>query len=642
MRLSACKTFFIFLILQFSFLESKLPDLTPRDVKKKIEKVLKAHASYKNFSEELLQRTIKNFFEEVDPSKTYFLEDEVTPFLSPENEELSRWLKEFNKGDFALFEKIRKQFLQAIERRNRLEVELDKMDVSTSDSMHLQDELPWAKSQNELLERLKVIRALQMEACKKMDNEKEDRFFERIRKRRAIREKKVTGNNQTEREKWLLSNVLKASVASLDGHTNYFTPSEATQFMIQVQQRLFGIGVQLRDNLNGFSVERIVEGGPAFTQKKLQVKDLIVAVNHEPIVGMDILEAVELIRGEKGSNVLLTIAREEENQIETFDIEITRGEVVLEESRLETRIEPYADGVIAHLRLFSFYHDGNTSSASDIKKTLEKIKKNHKLKGVVLDLRSNAGGILPQAVEVTGLFIQKGIVASIKDNKGRIQHLRNIKDNTIWKGPLLVLTNRASASAAEIVAQALQDYGRALVVGDKKTFGKGTFQTFTLDASHPHNVNPQGEFKVTRGKYYTVSGKSPQLVGVPADIVVPSILSSLDIGEEFTKFPLENDHIKENFEDNLSDIPLIHRSEIERIYKHNLQQKIPVKDNIVKILKDNSSLRLEKNEIYQKFLRESEKKKIEYDAIDMFSDNDFQLTEAMNIIKDLIFLSEIE
>ncbi len=179
-------------------------------------------------------------------------------------------------------------------------------------------------------------------------------------------------------------------------------------------------------------------------------------------------------------------------------------------------------------------------------------------------------------------------------------------------------------------------------MGDKKTFGKGTFQTFTLDAAYPNKVNPQGEFKVTRGRYYTVSGKSPQLVGVSADIVVPSILSPLDIGEEFSKFPLENDQIEANFLDTLSDVPLIHRNEIERIYKHNLQQKIPPNETVVKILKDNSSIRLEKNEAFQKFLQESEKKKLEYDLLDIFGENDFQFSESLNIIKDLIFLTEIE
>ena len=415
--------------------------------------------------------------------------------------------------------------------------------------------------------------------------------------------------------------------------------------MVQVQQRLFGIGAQLRDNLNGFTIVRLLDGGPASIGNKLKINDRIIAVNREPVVGMDITEAVELIRGEKGTPVLLTILRnsneENEQKLDKLDLEITRGEVVLEEIRLETNIEPYADGVIANLRLFSFYQDPKSSSASDIKKAIERLKSEYKLKGVVLDLRNNSGGLLPQAVAVTGLFITKGIVVSIKDSSARVQHLRDTDGKLVWDGPLMVLTNRASASAAEIVAQTLQDYGRALVIGDKHSFGKGTFQTFTLDAWNTGKVNPRGEYKVTRGRYYTVSGKSPQLVGVQADIIVPGILSELDIGEEFSKFPLENDSIEPHFEDDLADIPLIHRNQAGRLYKHNLQPILTTYTQYQDILKKNSEKRIKENKNYQNFLKEIEKKHYDAEPIEIFGQSDLQLTEANNIMKDLIFLIQI-
>src|SRR5579871_5490225 len=153
-----------------------------------------------------------------------------------------------------------------------------------------------------------------------------------------------------------------------------------------------------------------------------------------------------------------------------MEVELVRGEVVLDETRLETQLEPYGDGQIVTLRLFSFYQDENHSSAQDMRKALEEIKKEYKLKGVIVDLRGNAGGLLTQAVSVTGLFISKGIVVSVKDNTGKLQHLREVEGNPVWDGPLIVLVDRGSASAAEIVAQTLQDYGRAVVVGDEHTF----------------------------------------------------------------------------------------------------------------------------------------------------------------------------
>ncbi len=216
------------------------------------------------------------------------------------------------------------------------------------------------------------------------------------------------------------------------------------------------------------------------------------------------------------------------------------------------------------MHLFSFYQDSNSSSASDLAAAIENLKKEHNLKGIILDLRNNAGGLLPQAVSVTGLFISKGVVVSVKDNTGQVQHLRNVENRKVWDGPLIVLTARTSASAAEIVAQTLQDYGRAIVIGDPETFGKGTFQTFTLESANFGKVNPKGEYKVTRGRYYTVSGKSPQLVGVKADIVVPGIFSEMEIGEKYSKFPVETDEIPPNFDDNLSDVPAIHRSQFEQ------------------------------------------------------------------------------
>ena len=159
--------------------------------------------------------------------------------------------------------------------------------------------------------------------------------------------------------------------------------------------------------------------------------------------------------------------------------------------------------------------------------------------------------MLSQAVGVTGLFITKGVVVGIKDHTGSIQYLRDLDGKMLWDGPLIVLVNKASASASEIVAQTLQDYGRAIVVGDKNTYGKGSFQTFTLNTSKEGSVNPEGEYKVTRGRYYTVSGKTPQLKGVEADIIVPGPLSEMELGEAFAKYPLENDSIKANYDDDL-------------------------------------------------------------------------------------------
>ncbi len=632
----------IFFCLVGLILEAKPPQIGPKDVKTKVEEILKAHASYKKLTPELTSRILQNFLEELDPTKTYFLRSEIAAWDTPTEATTQRVLKGFQNGDFSLFQEIHATFIATLDRRALLEQKVDQTVLPKGVKSEEFKDQPWAETEGILETRLLRIRALQMESAAKLDEETKEKFLQRITKRRINRESELASASKDDRFKTTLSLVLKSTTAALDAHTNYLTPSEANQFMIQVQQRLFGIGAQLRDDLDGLSIVRILENSPASQTKKLKMHDKIIAVNDEPIVGLDIAEAVEMIRGEKGTVVRLKILRETgeetERRTEMLEVELTRGEVVLDESRLESNLEPYGDGVIARLHLFSFYQDQKSSSAIDLRKAVEEIQEEHKLKGVILDLRNNGGGLLPQAVSVAGLFMNKGIVCSIKDNQGKLQHLREVEGKPIWDGPLLVLMNRASASAAEIVAQTLQDYGKALVIGDDRSFGKGSFQTFTLDAVQNPKVNPQGEYKVTRGRYYTVSGKSPQLKGVISDIVVPGILSKLDIGEQFAKFPLANDEIEPHFDDDLSDISPFHRLQLGPMYRYNLQKKLTTYEPYLATLRKNSELRIASNKNYQNCLTEMEKNNYDAAPVDLFSQSDLQLAEAMSVMKDLVFL----
>ncbi len=635
----------IFLAL-FAALDAKAPQLVPRDVKSKVEEILKAHATYKKLTPELIERTLQNYLEELDPAKMYFLENEISPWTKPREDLCQKILTEFSQSDFSEFQKIQSIFESAVARRNQIEENLASTPLPAKVSGDEFKDLSYTSTSKELEERILRLKALQMQAAEKISAETKDLFFQRLQKRRLNREAELLDSDKEERQKIIFSLILKAMTSALDSHTNYFTPGEANQFMIQVQQRLFGIGAQLRDRLDGFSIVRLLENSPASQCPKLKINDRIIAVNKEPVVGLDIADAVELIRGEKGTPVVLTVIREtgegQDMRSETFEVELIRNEVVLEESRLETSLEPFGDGVIASLKLFSFYQDPRSSSASDIRKAIDAIKKEHKLQGVILDLRGNAGGLLPQAVAVTGVFINKGVVVSIRDHSGRVQHLRETEGKPAWTGPLAVLVNRASASAAEIVAQTLQDYGRSITIGDDHTFGKGTYQTFTLDPTNNPDVNPQGEYKVTRGRYYTVSGKSPQLVGVSSDIVVPGMLSYLDIGEKFSKYPLENDQIDPHFEDNLSDLSPFYRLQLGPMYRYNLQKKIDLYQPLLPMLRKNSETRISGNKNYQNFIQELQKKNFDSELIDLFGNTDLQFVEASNILKDLIFLMRLE
>ena len=638
----------IFLILSLGIaygmsIEAKPAELKPSDVTSKMYEIMKAHAAYKALTPQIVKRAISNFIDFLDPGKTYFLESEIDPWLTMNDQELQKVIEQFEKGHFSTFENIFDQFKKAIVRRRDLESRLDKDALPDDVAPKEFKELVWAQTENELYERLKRLRAIQIEVAAKIGKEVKDTALQRLKKRRLkIEDEIVTPDNKLA-QAVLCTYILKAFAASLDAHTTYFTPAEATQFLIEVQKRLFGIGVQFRDDVDGFTIVKIVEGGPADREKSLHPKDKIIAVNGEPIMGLDIVEVVELIRGAENTPVLLRVVRAvgegKTKKHETFDVKIVRGEVVLKETRVEAYPVPFGKGAIAYLRLHSFYQDEDTSSTEDLKKAYRDIAKDNTIIGCVLDLRYNSGGLLPQAVSVSGLFLKPGIIVSIRDEMNDVHHFRNLEPVPMWDGPMIVLVNRASASAAEIVAQALKDYGRAILCGDDHTFGKGSYQTFTLNPMAGSTVDPEGEYKVTRGRYYTVSGKTPQLVGVPSDIIVSSGLSLLDIGEAYAKYPLENDSIAENFQDGLSDVPLFQRDRIRKLYQLSRQKRLVFYDSFIPQLKKNSTERMKNNKSYQTFIEEVEKSEKDFEEIDTIERYpDFQLYEGMNVMRDLIML----
>lgn len=625
--------------------QAKLPHITPTQTTSKINEIMKAHAVYHQLSPMLVKRALLNYLDELDPTKTFFIESDINAWLEPSDALIKKVLEEYRQNRFDTFSEINQTMVKAIHRRRKLEKEINLKTLPAKVNPEEFKNMKWVSSEEELLRRITRLKALQIETASKLNEELKEKSLQRMAKRQTLTEEEFLNPDPVYQQHLLLTDVLKAFAAALDAHTAYFTPDEATQFMINVQQRLFGIGAQLRDDVNGFTVVKIVEGSPAGRNKQLKIKDRIIAVNGEPVVGMDIADVVEMIRGEENTPVTLTVIREAgegEAQIEEkLDITIPRGEVVLKETRFETSHEAFGDGAIAYLRLYSFYQDPESSSTDDITKALEQLRKEHAIKGVILDLRFNSGGLLSQAVGIAGLFITKGTIASIKDETGAIQHLRDLDGKMAWDGPLIILTNRASASASEIVAQSLQDYGRALIVGDDHTYGKGTFQTFTLNTTKENIVNPQGEYKVTRGLYYTVSGKTPQMAGVIADIVVPGPLSEMEIGEKFAKYPLENDRIKPNFDDDLADVPYLQREKVRMLYKFNLQPQVHLYDKYLPTLKANSEDRIKSNKTYQTLLTEIKKKEpIDEETLTELGQVDLQLTETYNIMKDLLYLQK--
>ncbi len=639
--------FLFFIVVLPLFLSIKPAQLTESDVTLKMKEIMRAHASYKEFTPELAKRSLANFLQILDPAKTYLLEPEISKWQNPSDVLLNDIVAEFQKGTFSSFNEIYNLMPQCIERRNRLEEKI--LCDALPKNIRSKDfkDLDWAKTEEELYDRLKAIRALQMEATAKLDTEAQNTVLFRMQKRRLRDQEEFLTKDAALKNEILCTDILKAMASSLDHHTSYFTPSEASQFLVNVQQKLLGIGVQLRDDVDGYSIVKVVDGSPAALSPDLKLKDKIIAIDSVPVVGLDPNDVVDMIRGKEGTEVELTVIREtqidDRIKKEKKKISVTRAEIVLKDARVDASSINFGDGKIILLHLFSFYQDQNTSSSEDLEKVFHEQANGAKVKGVVLDLRYNSGGILAQAVDVVSLFIKKGIVVSIKDENGHVQHLRGVNAKVMWDGPLVVLINRLSASSAEIVAGALQDYGRALIVGDDHSFGKGSFQSLTLNPDLDASIDPKGEYKVTRGRYYTVSGRTPQLVGVQSDIVVPSGLNYFDIGEKYITYPLTNDSIEPNFVDTFSDIAPYQREKVKKLYYFDIEKKCDRYGPYLACLKENSTQRIEANKAYKEFLESIKKSKEDPESQDALDANlDYQLVESLNVMRDLIWLQEFQ
>jgi carboxyl-terminal processing protease len=366
---------------------------------------------------------------------------------------------------------------------------------------------------------------------------------------------------------WNNDDVMQVYLTALahvyDPHSDYLGHAQLEQFSIGMSLSLFGIGAELQTEDGYCKLRRLLPGGPAIKSKQFKVNDRIVAVaqsNQPPvdIVEMSLNKAVQLIRGPKGTEVRLTIIPAGADASTRKVVSVIRDEIPLEDYAAKAKIIETTDHHGGTLRLGvidlpSFYATFDTSGSkdkpepksttADVAKLLDKLKEEN-VAGVILDLRLNGGGSLDEAIKLTGLFIKSGPVVQVRDDKGNVQEADDTDPEVRYDGPLVVLTSRHSASASEILAGALQDYGRALIVGDISTHGKGTVQS--VNQLRPFIRVPDGvltedpgALKLTIKKFFRPSGLSTQLKGVVPDIVLPSVLSeSKDVGESALDNPL--------------------------------------------------------------------------------------------------------
>jgi len=486
-----------------------------------------------------------------------------------------------------------------------------------------------------------------------------------------------------ERRSDYMSNYLNAITNVFDPHTSYYLPKDKENFDISMSGTLEGIGARLQTSEEYTKVVSIVPGGPAWKNKELEVEDLIIKVTQggdsteEPldVTGLRIDDVVAKIRGKKGTEVILTVKRVDGS---VKDITIERDVVIMDEGYAKSATLNYSDVIdnIGYIKLPRFYADfnrrGGKSCAVDVAKEVEKLKAKN-VKGIILDLRNNGGGSLRDVVTMSGLFIEEGPIVQVKARNRKPEVLTDDDPSVQYDGPLIVMVNEFSASASEILAAALQDYGRAVIVGSNNTFGKGTVQRFfDLDSAIKGNeeLKPLGEVKLTIQKFYRINGGSTQLKGVTPDIILPDNFTYIPTGEQDNEYAMEWTEIPAvDYEQNVRKVKNMSKLQAmssKRVANNDVFIKVNENAKRLKEQRDdtNASLNIEEYqketelleeeaELYKEIFKPIEALEIKNLAVDLVEINmdeakkarnddwlkamkkDAYIQEALNIMKDM-------
>jgi carboxyl-terminal processing protease len=662
--------FFIFIFLSLFPLQISASQdlLKTSDVNKIMEQILSQHIEQKEMSGTILKNALRVYIDQFDPSRIYLLDEEVQPFLSISDTDTSRILDQYQKGQFLIFEKLNSTIQKAIMRGRALRIELASeknrwvhLPKSTGkqewDDPNLKQTFP--KTRMELKDQVRE------NILKYLGNEQErfgkSAITQHLDKTLSLYEKRAQADENSylfvtdegfpvspvQKEHLLTVRVLKALANSLDAHTTFYNRTEAYDMKVHLEKAFEGIGVVLQQAPDGtIVIKKLIEGGPAEKSGRLQTNDILLSIDGKTVAETPFDKVMQQLRGAKGSAVSLKIERKntQNKTPDIFEVTLQREALALNEDRVEVSEESFGNGIIGKIVLHSFYQGENgVSSESDVRKAIIGLQKKGKLRGLILDLRENSGGFLSQAVKVAGLFITNGVIVISKYSDGRELYYRDMDGKVAYDGPLIVLTSKATASAAEIVAQALQDYGAAVVVGDEHTYGKGTIQSQTVTDDQASSY-----FKVTIGKYYTVSGKTPQIRGVKADVVVPGPFSQEHIGEEFLNQTLTTDEIQSAYKDSLTDIDPNLKPWYLRYYMPTLQKPNQYWHYMLPTLQQNSAYRISNNKNYQMFLNKLKGLPTpQEDDMDEgatarpnYGLDDMQMTEAVNIAKDMILMQD--
>jgi len=571
--------------------EAPAPGPNDRQITLAVKSYLeREHFLRKPIDDEIASRWFDTFLAALDPLKIYFLQSDIDSFAEKKTslDDLVR------RGDVNFAYEVYDRFLERVDERIPIVEALlkQKLNFNQKESIVIdRDTAVWAKTQAEVDDKWR--RRIKYDLLvQKMEKVGPQEARKKLLRRYTSFAKRMHQMNADE----LLETYLSSLTSSLDPHTSFMSPGTLENFEITMRLQLDGIGASLKGEDGYTTVAEIVPGGAADKDGRLKKKDRIVGVGQGAegemvdVVDMNLNNVVKLIRGKRGTIVRLKVIPVGQTVPTVYDIvrakielndSAARGEII--EEGMKPDGSPYRIGVI---NLPSFYMDmaaarqgqaDYKSSTRDCRKLLEGFREQG-VDCVALDLRSNGGGSLPESISLTGLFIDTGPVVQIKDADKRVQQYDDLDPGVVWDGPLVVLVNKFSASASEIVAGAIQDYRRGLVIGDAATHGKGTVQSL-LDLGRQlfqrlPNAPSLGALKITMQQFYRPGGRSTQMEGVKSDVELPSITNHLPVGEA----------------------DLDHAIPFDKIDSAEFTSTDKVTDSMVKILRERSAERVAADE----------------------------------------------
>nr|WP_308807864.1 carboxy terminal-processing peptidase [Hyunsoonleella pacifica] len=595
-----------------------------------------------NFSEGLFN----DYIEKIDPVKRYFYKSDYKDFQQYKTK-IDDQLKAY---DISFFNLVHVRMTERIKEAKTIykEVLSKPFDYTIDETFDTDyDKIDFVNSKKEMTERwrkqLKFSTLSNYDDIVQQEKQAKEKDPSYVMKTEAEIEKEareatlksidIYFNDNVDdltREDWF-SMYVNAIVEEFDPHTYYLAPTDKEGFDTQMSGKLEGIGARLTKRMDYIKIVELISGGPAWRSQLLEVEDIILKVKQEDeevgidIVGMRISDAVKYIKGPKGTKVTLTIKKVDGT---IKDVTIVRDVVELGETYAKASVVEKDEKKYGIINLPRFYVDfqdyKNLNAAIDVRKEIERLKAEG-MEGLILDLRNNGGGSLPAVVDMAGLFIKEGPVVQVRSTGAPKEVLRDRDESIAWDGPLVILVNELSASASEIMAAAMQDYKRAIVIGSKQTYGKGTVQNvYNLNNAVRNNTSGDlGALAFTTQKYYRINGGSVQLEGVKSDVQVPGRFSFIEVGEKEKDNPLPYDEIDPasyKTWDNYFDYDKAISKSKERMSNNNQLKLIEENAKWVKNQIDETEFSLNYNTYKQQIeLNEEEAKR--FDAISKYKTN---------------------